>query len=225
MPSSARRNAFRSALRLIPSGTILPILSGPNRGFRWTVGSAAHGCWIGNYERRHATVLNSVAKPGMTVFDVGANVGYFTLLFSRAVGPQGHVYAFEPNPDNLARLHSHLALNACTNVTVIAAAASDRDGEAGFDGDGCEGHLSNTGVLAVRTIRLDDFPTPDLIKMDIEGGEALAVPGAQRILSERRTIWFLALHYTESMMWRFESENYHLLALSHAHVLATPNWV
>jgi FkbM family methyltransferase len=114
----------------------------------------------------------------MTAFDVGANVGYFTLLLSMAVGPAGHVFAFEPDPTNFAFLQSHLSLNRCTNVSAIEAAASNRTGEAQFECARSMGHVSPTGRTTVRTIRLDEFPTPDIIKMDIEGGEFDAIPGA-----------------------------------------------
>ena len=173
--------AIRAPLRLLPKSAVVPILSGPNRGLRWTVGSGTHGCWLGWYDRASAAVLQDLCRPGMTVFDVGANVGYFTLLLSRAVGSTGKVIAFEPDPGNLANLRRNLRANAIDNVSVMAAAATDKDGEARFESAASMGHVSATGALSVRTCRLDHFPTPDVVKMDIEGGEAIALLGADRI--------------------------------------------
>jgi FkbM family methyltransferase len=130
----------------------------------------------------------------MTAFDVGANAGYFTLLFSRAVGPSGTVFAFEPDPQNLFNLHRNLELNHCANVTVIAAAVTDKSGTARFSPNASMGSLSEKGPLSVNTCRLDDFPTPDFVKMDVEGGELLALWGAQHTLRMCRTSWFIELH-------------------------------
>jgi FkbM family methyltransferase len=132
----------------------------------------------------------------MTVFDVGAHAGYFTLLFSRAVGPSGTVFAFEPDPSNLARLHRNLALNVSTNVRVIPSAVTDRKGKAQFVANASMGHVSDEGKLSVSTCRLDDFPPPDLVKMDIEGSENLALSGAENILALHHAIFFIELHGT-----------------------------
>ena len=69
-----------------------------------------------------------------------------------------------------------------------------KDGEARFESAASTGHVSATGALSVRTCRLDHFPTPDVVKMDIEGGEAIALDGADRILSEGRTTWLIEIH-------------------------------
>lgn len=135
----------------------------------------------------------------MTVFDVGAHAGYYTLMFSRLVGPKGRVLSFEANPDNADSLRKHLLINGLENVEVIEAAVCDRSGEAYFETNshrskhGYMGTLAETGTH-VRTIHLDSFPAPDLIKMDIEGAETLALTGASRILSEHKATIFLALH-------------------------------
>jgi FkbM family methyltransferase len=120
-------------------------------------------------------------------------------MLSRLVGPQGRVFAFEANPVNAAKLRKHLDLNNIKNVEVIEAAVTDRAGETFFHTNenasehGYMGKISESGTR-VRTVRLDDFPTPDLIKMDIEGAETLALTGAARLLSEHKSTIFLALH-------------------------------
>lgn len=182
--------AIRAPLRLIPKTAVVPILSGPNRGLRWVAGSFNHGCWLGTYERRCAEFIAAQIRPGATVFDVGANVGYYTLLMARRAG---RVFAFEPNPRNVGYLRQHLALNGITNAEVVEAAVSDKTGLAHFSGDGATGRLSSTGH-GVKTVTLDDYPTPDFVKMDIEGAELSGIRGSSRIMRERSTSWFIALH-------------------------------
>ena len=69
----------------------------------------------------------------MTVFDIGAHAGYYTLIASKLVGGSGHVVAFEPAPRNLRYLRRHLSLNHVSNVTVLEVAVSDRAGVGRFD--------------------------------------------------------------------------------------------
>jgi len=186
---------LRLPLRAVPGSSTGPILTGPNRGFRWRVGAGIHGCWLGTYEREKLRYVAGFVRPGMTVFDVGAHAGYYTLCFSRLVGSGGKVYAFEPNPSNLAHLDYHLTINRIANVEVIAAAVSDRAGTVKFSAsaDGYQGKLAEQGI-EVRCVRLDGYPIPDVIKMDIEGAEGSALLGAAEILAQRRTHLFIALH-------------------------------
>src|SRR5256885_1092969 len=76
----------RAPLHLIPSKAVLPILQGPGRGLRWIVGSYNHGCWLGSYEYEKQVVLQRLVQKGNVVYDIGAHVGFFTLIFSRLVG-------------------------------------------------------------------------------------------------------------------------------------------
>ena len=213
--------AIRQPLKLLPKSAVIPIFSGPNRGMKWIVGSSTHGCWLGSYERANAWLIHSLCRPGMTVFDVGANVGYYTLLFAKAVGPSGRVFAFEPGPGNFAFLRRHIELNQIGNVSLVEAAASHQTGETRFECAQSMGHISKAGKTTVRTVRLDEFPTTDLIKMDIEGGEIDAIPGAARILSEKRTTWLIALHDSEQCLGAFRSAGYRVQNLD-GHALVTP---
>lgn len=197
---------LRLPLRIVSPSSVLPILTGPNRGLKWVVGAGNQSCWLGTYESGIAKSIAARVKPGMTVFDVGAHAGYYTLMLSRLVGPQGRVFAFEANPDNASKLRRHLQINRIENVELVEAAVSDRSGTAFFDVDagiakygsigakyGYMGELAESGI-PVRSVVLDDFPIPDLIKMDIEGAETRAFAGASRLLSAQKTAIFLALH-------------------------------
>ncbi|MET4040315.1 FkbM family methyltransferase [Bradyrhizobium sp. RT6a] len=190
---------LRLPLQIVSPTAVARILMGPNRGLKWVVGAGNHSCWLGTYERVIAKSIAARVKPGMTVFDVGAHAGYYTLMLSRLVGHQGRVFAFEANPENAKKLRRHLHINRVKNVELIEAAVSDQSGMAFFEINahlgkyGYMGTLAETGI-PVQTVVLDDFPVPDLIKMDIEGAETRAFVGASRLLSEQRTAIFLALH-------------------------------
>jgi FkbM family methyltransferase len=180
----------------------LPILQGRLRGKRWIVGAATHGCWLGSYEDRKQELFARAVKPGSVVFDIGANVGFYSLLASVCTGHQGRVLAFEPVPRNITYLRRHMEMNHLQNVEVIEAAVSDRTGESSFE-EGRNpsiGRLEPSGRLHVRTVALDPLveagaiPPPDIMKIDIEGGEADALRGARRTLEVYRPDLFLATH-------------------------------
>lgn len=84
---SLRGKLLRLSLRLVPPGTIVPILSGGLRGKKWIVGSSIHGCWLGTYEYEKQVIFSNSVSPKSTGFDIGGNVGFYTLLASKRVGP------------------------------------------------------------------------------------------------------------------------------------------
>lgn len=175
------------------------VLAGALKGARWVVGSCTHGCWLGTYEADKQKLFAQYVRPGMIVYDVGANVGFYTLLASRLAGASGHVYAFEPMPRNVSYLERHIRLNDCRNVTVRQAAVGERDGEALFreEASHSQSALDEKGSLRVRVVALDsqaEVRPPDVIKMDIEGGEAAALKGAVETLRRHRPVIFLATH-------------------------------
>jgi FkbM family methyltransferase len=157
--------------------------------------------------------LREVLRPGMTVIDVGANVGQMTLEMAALVGPKGRVIAVEPSPGNLEYLHQHVEGNGFGHrVTVIAAACSDEDGgEVSFfvgSEDGVSsvgsGHniigaapiISQSHHLQVRELHVPRVSVdglcqrlnvqPAVIKIDVEGAELLVVKGAEATLKRSR---------------------------------------
>lgn len=172
--------------------------------------------WLGTYEPQLESAISKFVKPGMVVYDVGANIGYITLLLSKAVGPDGRVVAFEALPENLVRLRKNLSLNNLeAQVRIEYLAVTDRPGQVQFlvgpsggtgkvEGSRGRESIVYTGSIAVSGISLDDYvfavdnPAPDLVKMDIEGGEAIALPGMSRILTLKRPLLFLELHGFEA---------------------------
>ena len=197
---------LRLPLRLLPSWLVVPILQGPLRGQRWIVGAATHGCWLGSYELSKQKTMASLVRPGDVVYDLGANVGFYTLLASAGVGPTGQVHAFEPLPENVRFLQRHVQLNRLENVFVHECAVSDSGGLNRFAAAAsrCQGRLSPRGELSVRTVKLDDFVfndghrLPHLIKIDVEGGEIRALCGARQVLAQGRSLVLLATHGPEA---------------------------
>lgn len=193
---------LRAPLRLVPKGTVVTVRAGLNNGMRWIVGSSTHGCWLGHYEIDKQQEVRRLVIPGMKVFDVGANAGFYTLAFARLVGEAGQVWAFEPLAENVHSLRKHVALNRLANVTVVQAAVSDVSGMSGFAlaDDNSMGHLTEEGDYLVPTIALDEFCAgpcggyPDFIKLDVEGAEGAVLKGAKETLSKGRPIVMLALH-------------------------------
>ena len=205
--SSIDRNTLlgrviRWPLSLIPAKTRLPVLQGALRGQQWIVGSSNHGCWLGSYEWDQQAIFKKSIKEGDVVFDIGAHVGFYTLLSSLLVGSRGRVVAFEPIPENLNYLKQHLEINSVSNVDIIEAAVSDRHGHDRLSSglSSSMWHLDAQGELEVRTISLDELvlnaklPPPNLIKMDIEGAEVLALNGSARVLNECHPVVVLSTH-------------------------------
>ena len=198
---------FRFPLRFIPKSMIVPILQGKIKGKKWIVGSSNHGCWLGSYEYEKQILFTKVVKEGSVVYDIGAHVGFYTLLASELVGPKGKVIAFEPYPRNLEYLKRHLQLNKCNNVTVIEAAVAEQSGIGFFEeGDNSTtGHLSSNSKhgVKVKTVSLDDLvlkkqiPPPDYMKIDVEGAELLVFKGARLVLINYYPTIFLATHGVE----------------------------
>ncbi len=143
-------------------------------------------------------LFRSILKEGMTVVDIGANLGYYTLLSARLVGKHGKVYAFEPVPHNFKLLEKSIAANRFTNITAIEKAVSDKQGKTRIYIDA--GNFGNHtlvygtthavhGAIEIETISLDEFFNDDekidLIKMDAEGAEGLIIEGGRKILARK----------------------------------------
>ena len=201
-PQSALGRVLRLPLRIVPRSAEMPILQGPLRGKRWVAGSSIHRCWLGFYEGRKQKRIASILRPGMVCYDLGANVGFYTLLFSSLTGPTGSVIAFEPLPQNCERLRYHLEMNRCKNARLQPIAISNFDGLAHFSpaGSNAEGRLSRTGALEVQCRRLDTvvaeegLPSPNIMKIDVEGEENRVLEGARDTIRTSRPTIFVATH-------------------------------
>jgi FkbM family methyltransferase len=151
----------------------------------------------GVFEISETTLVLAFLRPGMTVLDVGANIGYYSLVAARAVGRGGVVHGFEPNDEIRSRAQKNLALNELTNVQLHAEAISTTSGEVRFyasavpENTGISSIIANRGLdptgKVVPAVSLDDFTKrigrkADLLKMDIEGAELPAIEGGRELL-------------------------------------------
>jgi FkbM family methyltransferase len=174
-------------LPLLPSSAVQ--LQTRYGGFWFDAQDAKVTPWI----RREATweqdvirFLNSVVRPGMTAVDVGANIGFHTMVLSRLVGPLGAVHAFEPLPETLALLRANLWRHECANTTVHAAAVTDTVGtvEMQLDPEGRSGAHIGSG-FAVPAVTLDEALAGvrvDVLKVDVEGAEPMVFRGARELI-------------------------------------------
>ncbi|MBC8029375.1 MAG: FkbM family methyltransferase [Pyrinomonadaceae bacterium] len=167
-----------------------------------------NGYWIGHYEFPIQNALKRLIKPGDTVFDVGANAGFFTLLVGRLVGEQGKCIAFDPSPDNVLSISEQIELNAFRQCTVVNEAVADVEGMANFSfetpgspmghlGESTKGEQSIKVQVTTLDRAAERFGSPSFIKVDIEGAEGLALSAAANVLREIRPIWLVELHGEE----------------------------
>jgi FkbM family methyltransferase len=155
----------------------------------------------GTFEVAELAFVQRFLQPGMTVLDVGAHHGLYTLLASKRVGRKGKVFAFEPSPRERKALRMHLRINLCSNVTVQAHAVGSEDTESILYvveswAAGCNS-LKPPDVPAeisrtrVHVVRLDDWLAEfkiervDFIKLDVEGAELAVLRGARKFLERR----------------------------------------
>jgi FkbM family methyltransferase len=155
--------------------------------------------FFGDYdERREADLVSRVLEKGEVFWDVGANLGYFTLLAATALSHTGQVAAFEPGGSAFAALARNISLNPFTNIRAFKMAVSDREGEGVLysvqgQADGranlFQPGVEQTGSETVRTVTLDGWreqqglALPAFIKLDVEGAELQALTGARETLA------------------------------------------
>ena len=164
-----------------------------------------------NYERRVLALLPEHVKPGAVVFDIGANLGLYSIACGRLAGTSGHVYAFEANPLCVYFLRANLSSAGIEWSDIVPVAIGDRSDWLEFTVNydnlnlGVGGNSAHFGYKMGHRIRLaardldslvEEFRlrAPDFIKMDIEGGEGAAVRGMSKTLRDHRPVLLMELH-------------------------------
>jgi FkbM family methyltransferase len=180
----------QSVLGTEPGRVVVPLRGGGKLLIDGDVDSYTY--YLGDFEWRVQHVLCRMALGARTVFDVGSNCGFYTIPLALRVGPRGRVYAFEALRPNYELLLENIALNGLTNVIAVYGAVTDKTGVMRVPDLAERSNYS----LATRSEReaeipswsLDDFiaregiPSVDLLKLDIEGSEVIAVRGAWKSL-------------------------------------------
>lgn len=152
----------------------------------------------GEFEATTSNIVKRLLKPGDAAVDVGANIGYFSLLFSQCVSDTGRVFSYEPVPALVSKLKRNLELNQVRNVSISNLALSDREGTASF----FAGPEDNTGLSSLREPRqssgsfevrlapfdglVEDCAKVTLVKIDVEGAELQVLRGMEHLLRVTR---------------------------------------
>ena len=169
-----------------------------------------HSGTLVNYEPVIRKSIVQFTRPGMTAYDIGANVGVFTYLFASRVTSQGIVYAFEPERINYTCLDKSIKINDCKNIVLDKRAVGKSSGKEQFDrrGGAFSGRLvgnnasynKTDNIETVETVCLDylikeeGYRVPDIIKIDVEGNEGLVIEGMKYILDQYHPILICELH-------------------------------
>jgi FkbM family methyltransferase len=179
-------------------------------------------------------------RPGMAFYDLGANIGFFSLMAARIVGAQGRVFSFEADPEIAARLRENLLRNQFAHAQVVQKAVWSESTtvffsrvDPGTSPDRGLGHVSadpsESGSISVEAVSLDQFaaanPPPDFVKCDVEGAEVAAFQGAATLLFTRRPVLLVEMHSPENhrtLLEKFAGFGYQCRGLDETHVLALP---
>lgn len=220
----------------------MTIVGGLAAGARINLGGSYLRYLTGDAEPVVQQTLEQTLGPGQVVYDVGSNIGFFTIICSKLVGPQGRVYAFEPMPQNAATLRRNVALNGLENVVVVERAAASSTGTAelmisswsafhALAVDGVDPPHGSRSRITVETVTLDDFVaagdirSPDLVKIDVEGAELQVIKGMSEMILATKPLLLCELHGTNSEYLRMlDSLGYDVQALDADDLTSPTNW-
>jgi len=184
-------------------GLSVPFVVGPLRGNWWQLASGGKitRLLLGTYEPEQSGLFGQHIRPGDVVLDIGAAVGYYTLLSAKLVGSSGRVVSFEPDSTNLQFLRSHVEQNRLEQVTILPIALANETGTARFGGGTGTGtgRLCENGVDQVAVRRLDDVAAeldlrPQHLKIDVEGTEMAVLRGGRQLIEKHKPTIFLSTH-------------------------------
>ena len=197
----------------------------------------------GDVEPEVQTVLRKYLRPGMTVYDIGANIGFFSLLAARLVGVTGRVIAFEADPEIAARLRENVGRNQGGPISVEEKAVWSSSSPVFFARADAEvspdrglGHVidndaerSAPGTIQVEAVSVDEYvresAAPDFIKCDVEGAEVEVFRGAEKLLKERRPLILCEMHgetNRQTLLKVFANLGYRCEPYGKNHILAQP---
>lgn len=189
------------------------VMKGPLKGYRWST-SSSYDYILGNYEDP-VTLKQFISwlKPGAVLYDIGANVGFHSLV-ANEFAEDGTIYAFEPMPFVRAVFEKHLELNQAligkNNIRLLPIAVSDTEKEVEFSNDPAsrDGNTYITGSyifnnaagkIKVHCDSIDGliakgYKVPDIIKIDVEGAEYDVLLGARKTIEQNHPFILLATH-------------------------------
>lgn len=205
----------RLSHRLLPGEELVwgRISAGPGAGL-WLEVHPRTGAELlsGELERVSQEIVAKNLEPGVIFYDLGANIGRFSLIAARIVGPKGRIVGFEPDPNLVVRLRRNAERNGLSNVSIVEAGvwsfsttleflSAGPDSPEGGTGSFLAGNQAGSRTR-VRCISLDDFvrdaPPPQGIKCDVEGAEIEVLRGAETVLRQHRPWILCEIHAPEN---------------------------
>lgn len=203
---------------LYQEGKTYYIPFGPLQGYKLVYDKSINihsmlGVWELQNLKIWQSILSSSTFTGQksVICDIGANIGFMSLYFSRYVPNGGVVYAFEPAPNTFDKLNRNLVANKVSNIIALPYACTDTLGKIDFyigshhhsssiNANWARGNTEGNDAISVETITLDNFfyengrTPPNLIKLDIEGGATLALPGCNQLGEKQRPLFMIESH-------------------------------
>jgi FkbM family methyltransferase len=195
----------------------------------WAVGARIA---VNRVHEKHVTgEISRYFKPGMVLVDVGANIGYYTLLAASLLDGTGQIHAFEPGAGNYNLLQMSVAKNGFKNIRLYPNAVADKIGVVGLNMDDSNGMITQAASAAcayqVQAVTLDhtlrDASRIDLLKIDVEGAEGLVLKGAEQLIARHHPVIFTeffppAIEFTSGMtgqqfLDRIRSHGYELYVI------------
>jgi FkbM family methyltransferase len=228
--------------RILPTNERLcvQVQAGPAQGIHLELNPRTGEAYLrGEPEIAIQKMLVERLRPGMVFYDLGANIGFFSLLAARLVGATGRVFSFEPDAEVAARLRRNVELNEFSNITVVEAGVWSASENVRFVPSDATSPERGTGTFLAdenqtpgtqtRCIALDDFirtaPVPDAIKCDVEGAELEALRGASGLFQAQRP-WIICELHSEAndrMVREFFGRlNYDVRTLDVNHIWGEP---
>jgi FkbM family methyltransferase len=228
--------------RLVPRDSLawVQVQSGPAQGLWLHLNPRTGKTYFeGGSEPEVQEALQQHLRVGMTFYDIGANIGFFSLLAARLVGKEGRVVGFEADPEIAARLREHVERNAFGWITVEEKAVWSEPCTVFFaridpavSPDRGLGHIvasSALDTIQVRAESLDDYTwtqrAPDFLKCDVEGAEVEVFRGARRLLKEKRPGIICEMHSDKNhniLLEEFSRLGYTSKPCGTNHILALP---
>lgn len=186
------------------------IPQGPAKGLRFRRGTVPVEYGLGIAEPEVQKACESLVRPGAVAYDIGANIGFYTILLGRLVRDQGQVFAFEPLDAAAIQAEENVLLNGMNHVEVVKAAVGTECGETEFIlGEGSlvgrlasvvPNHADSVGSIKVPVVTLDHFvlqqgnPPPHFLKVDVEGGEVAVLQGMREVLQQYQPVLLCEMH-------------------------------
>jgi FkbM family methyltransferase len=202
-------------------GNTLTIRKGVGAGLKFDAPNADPGFRLGTYELPVQKALAQYLQPGAVFYDIGANVGFFSIIAAKKIGNKGQVYAFEPVPENVTTIQRNVELNRFTNVTVVDKAVSSSSGQAELL---LAHHIGGAvlataamppdmkGTMFVETVTIDNsldsihLKPPTVVKIDVEGAEIDVLRGMMQTIQKFKPVIFYEVDDSDRSIFERKSQ-------------------